>query len=70
MLAPYPMPDLIIKQAKSTLMVGLVNVALVAAWLVPIFTPVVAAAFMGTYLYAFVVGLVSWRIERGAKTLP
>jgi phosphatidylserine synthase len=70
MLVPYPMPDLIIKWAKSTVMVGLVNVALVAAWLVPMVTPVVAAAFIGTYVYAFIVGWVSWRREVGVKTLP
>ena len=70
MLVPYPMPDLIIKWAKSTVMVGLVNVALVAAWLVPMVTPVVAAAFIGTYVYAFIVGWVSWQREVGVKTLP
>ena len=63
MLVPYPMPYLIIKRANSAVMVGLVNVALVAAWLVPMVTPVVAAAFIGTYLYAFIVGWVSWRRE-------
>jgi hypothetical protein len=70
MLVPYPMPDLIIKWAKSTVMVGLVNVALVAAWLVPMVTPIVAAAFIGTYVYAFIVGWVSWQREVGVKTLP
>ena len=70
MLVPYPMPDLIIKRANSAVMVGLVNVALVAAWLVPMVTPVVAAAFIGTYVYAFIVGWVSWRREVGVKTLP
>ena len=70
MLVPYPMPDLIIKWAKSTVMVGLVNVALVAAWLVPMVTPVVAVAFIGTYVYAFIVGWVSWQREVGVKTLP
>ena len=63
MLVPYPMPYLIIKRANSAVMVGLVNVALVAAWLVPMVTPVVAAAFIGTYVYAFIVGWVSWRRE-------
>ena len=63
MLVPYPMPYLIIKRANSAVMVGLVNVALVAAWLVPMVTPVVVAAFIGTYLYAFIVGWVSWRRE-------
>ncbi len=70
MLVPYPMPDLIAMRAKSVVMVGLVNVALVAAWLVPMVTPVVAAAFIGTYVYAFIVGWVSWRREVGEKSLP
>ena len=70
MLVPYPMPVLIIKRANSAVMVGLVNVALVAAWLVPMVTPVVAAAFIGTYVYAFIVGWVSWQREVGVKTLP
>ncbi len=70
MLVPYPMPDLIIKRANSAVMVGLVNVALVAAWLVPMVTPVVAAAFIGTYVYAFIVGWVRWQREVGVKTLP
>ena len=70
MLVPYPMPELIIKRAKSAVMVCLVNVALVAAWLVPMVTPVVAAAFIGTYVYAFIVGWVSWQREVCVKTLP
>ncbi len=70
MLVPYPMPDLIIKRAESTVMVGLVNVALLAAWLVPIVTPVVAAVFIGTYMYSLVAGWVRWRGKVGLKTLP
>lgn len=70
MLMPFPMPDLIIRRARSTVMVGLVNVALVAAWLVPIVTPVVAAAFIGTYMYTFVAGWVRWRGKVDVKTLP
>ena len=70
MLVPYKMPHPIIDGAKSAAMLGLVNVALVAAWLVPMVTPVVAAAFIGTYVYSFIVGWVSWRREVGVKTLP
>ena len=44
MLVPHPMPHPIIDRAKSATMLGLVNVALLAAWLVPIVTPVVTAA--------------------------
>ena len=70
MLVSYKMPHPIIDGAKSAAMLGLVNVALVAAWLVPMVTPVVAAAFIGTYVYSFIVGWVSWRREVGVKTLP
>ena len=61
MLVPYPMPALIRKQVKSAVMIGLVNVALVAAWLVPIVAPVVTAAFLATYMYSFVLGWAKWR---------
>ncbi len=64
MLAPFKMPALIRIRIKSAVMVGLVNVALVAAWLLPAVTPVIAAAFIGTYLYSFVTGAVRWAKER------
>ena len=64
MLVPFPIPALLRSLTKSATMVGLVNVALVAAWLLPLVTPVVAAAFMGTYLYAFVAGTVRWPKQR------
>ncbi len=70
MLVPFTMPALLRSRVKSAAMVGLVNVALVAAWLMPLITPAVAAAFMGTYLYAFVVGIVRWPKERGGETRP
>ena len=70
MLAPFPMPALLRSQTRSAPMVALVNVALVAAWLLPPVTPAVAAAFMGTYLYAFAAGTARWPKQRGAKTRP
>ncbi len=70
MLAPFKMPALLRSRAKSAAMVGLVNVALVAAWLMPPATPVVAAAFIGAYLYAFVAGAVRWPKDRGGETRP
>lgn len=69
-LVPFKMPALLRSRAKSAAMVGLVNVALVAAWLMPAVTPFVAIAFIGTYLYAFVAGAVRWSKERGAATRP
>ena len=67
MLVPYPMPHPIIKWAKSAATLGLVNVALAAAWLVPIVTPIVTAAFVAAYMYSFifVVGWVGWRRKPG-----
>ncbi len=70
MLVPLAMPALIRSRAKSTALVGLVNVALVAAWLLPPVTPVVAAAFMGTYCYALAAGIVGWLKQRGGGTAP
>ena len=59
MLVPYKMPHPIIDGAKSAVMLGLVNVALVVAWLVPITTPIVTAAFLVAYLYSFIVGWIA-----------
>jgi len=42
----------------------LVNVALVTAWLQPTVTPLIAAAFITTYLYSFIVGGGQWLKER------
>ncbi len=53
MIMPYNMPGLLRGRAKSTTEVGLINIALAAAWLIPAATPLVAAAFFITYLYAF-----------------
>ncbi|MCZ6885111.1 MAG: CDP-alcohol phosphatidyltransferase family protein [Alphaproteobacteria bacterium] len=62
MLLPQPMPHPIIMWAKSAVTLGIVNVALAAAWLVPMVTPIVTAAFVAAYLYSFifVVGWVGW----------
>ena len=60
MLVPYRMPALIRAQAKSATAVGLVNAALVAAWLTSFVALLVATAFTATYLYSFIVGGVQW----------
>jgi hypothetical protein len=59
MLIPYPMPNPIIDGAKSAKMLGLVNAALLAAWLVPTITPIVVAAFVAAYLYSLIVGSIA-----------
>lgn len=64
LVAPYKLPLLIRGITKSATAVGLVNVALVAAWLISSITPFIAAAFIGTYLYSFVVGGCCWLKER------
>ena len=56
MLLPYRMPWLIRSLTKSASAIGLVNVALVVAWLVPYTTPVIAASFFVTYLVSFAAG--------------
>ena len=67
MLVPHPMPHPIIKWAKSAVTLGLLNVALAAAWLVPMVTPMVTAAFVAAYMYSFifVVGWAGWRSKLG-----
>lgn len=60
MIVPFKLPVLIRGLAKTTTAVTLVNVALVAAWLMPVTTPLIAAAFITTYLYSFIVGGRQW----------
>ena len=50
---PYQMPYLIRSITKSATAIGLVNAALVTAWLFPFATPFIAACFILTYLYSF-----------------
>ena len=45
---------------RSAFAVGLVNVALVVAWLAPYLAPFIAAIFIGTYLLSFVTGGIGW----------
>lgn len=56
MLLPYPLPHPIIDNANTATRLGLVNIALVVAWLIPVLTPVIAAAFFASYAYSVVVG--------------
>ena len=63
MLAPFRMPFQIRSLTKSATAIGLVNIALVVAWLVPFATPVIAAGFICTYLYSFSSGTLEWAPE-------
>jgi CDP-diacylglycerol--serine O-phosphatidyltransferase len=67
MIVPFKLPVLIRGLAKAATTVALVNVALVAAWLIPSITPLIAAAFIATYLYSFFVGGGQWLKQRGNK---
>ena len=58
MLVTYRMPWLIRSMTTSATAIGLLNVALIVAWLVPSTTPVIAAAFILTYLSSFAWGAV------------
>ena len=60
MLVPFAMPHLVRSKAKTATAILGVNVALAIVWYVPVTTPFMAAAFLGTYLYSFVVGGVGW----------
>jgi len=64
LIAPFKLPILIRGLAKTVTLVTLVNVALVAAWLIPSLTPFITAAFISTYMYSFVVGGVQWLKEK------
>ncbi len=65
MNVPFKLPFLIRGLAKTATTVTLVNVALVAAWLIPFVTPFIATAFIATYLYSFMVGGAQWLKEMG-----
>ena len=60
MLAPFKMPYLIRSLTKSVSAIGMINVALLAAWLFPYTAPVIAALFMVTYLVSFAAGAFCW----------
>ena len=54
MFVPYPLPYLIRSMTKSATAILLVNVSLILAWLVPYTAPVIAAAFIFSYLYSLI----------------
>jgi phosphatidylserine synthase len=60
MLVPFKMPYLIRSMTKSATAIGMVNAALLVAWLLPYATPIVAASFVVTYLSSFSSGAVRW----------
>jgi len=66
MLVPFQMPYLIRSLTKSATAIGLINVMLVVAWLLPKATRVIAACFVLSYLYSFLTSGIKW--FRQAKT--
>ncbi|MEE8428562.1 MAG: CDP-alcohol phosphatidyltransferase family protein [Gammaproteobacteria bacterium] len=68
MIVPFKLTVLIRGLAKTATAVAFVNVALVAAWLIPAVTPLIAVAFIATYLYSFIAGGGQWLRARENKT--
>ncbi len=60
MLAPFLMPYLIRGMTKSATTIGLVNVSLAMAWLIPFTTPIIAFCFFTSYLVSLSVGGTQW----------
>lgn len=70
MVLPYPMPHSIVDRATSPALLGLVNLALVTAWLLPISTPIISAVFVIAYINSFIVGSFRWRGKPAVEALP
>jgi len=64
MIVPFKLTVLIRGLAKTATAVIFVNIALVAAWLIPAVTPLIAVSFITTYLYSFIVGGLHWLRKR------
>ena len=60
MLVPFKMPYLIRSLTKSAVSIGMVNVALLLAWLLPYATPIIAVLFFVNYLSSFSAGGFRW----------
>jgi len=60
MLVPFRLPFLIRSLTKSATAIGLLNVALVVAWLIPVALPFITLCFVGSYLYSFASGYLEW----------
>ncbi len=65
---PFKLTFLIRGLTKTATAVIFVNVSLVATWLIPTVTPLIATAFFITYLYSFIVGGGQWLMERENNT--
>jgi len=63
MLAPFKMPYLIRSLTKSAIAIGMVNIALLVAWLLPSAAPIIAGVFVVAYLVSFTAGGFFWLRE-------
>ncbi len=70
MLVPFTMDFLIRYRTSSATAIGLLNVALVVAYLLPDTTPIIAACFVSTYLFSFAAGGTHWLKRATAATTP
>ena len=66
MLAPLQMQYLIRSLTKSEVAIILLNASLILSWWVPLFAPVIAASFIGSYFYSLVAG--AFRSYRSARS--
>ncbi len=64
MQVPFPLRYSIRSLTTSPQAIGLVNVALGVAWLLPATALPIAACFAGTYLYSLAAGARSWTRQR------
>ncbi len=67
MLAPFKMPYMIRSLTKSATSIGIVNVSLLVAWLLPVAAPFIAAAFVATYLVSFATGGFFWLRDKNTS---
>ncbi len=60
MTLPIKLPILIRGLAKTVTAIICVNLTLLAGWLIPAITPLIAMAFIATYVYSFLIGGTHW----------
>lgn len=65
MAVSWKLPYMIRSLAKTPLAIGMVNLELLIAWLVPITLPVIAGAFVGTY-----VASLGWVLLQQVRQAP
>ena len=69
MSVPWKLPYMIRSMTKTPIMIGMVNLALWVAWMIPITMPVIATAFIGTYLGSIASAIVA-QLQRPVAATP